>query len=125
LSIGKIKEAEELQRQYEKIIATNMVSTTTNQLSTSSLFMFTRTLWPQTTHADVKELQKFLNRKGFTVSSVGPGSTGNETNYFGVKTQLALIRYQESKKVEILDRAGLTKGTGIFGPITMGVVNAE
>jgi hypothetical protein len=125
VSIGKTKEAEELQRQYEQMKMINMASTTTNQVSTTSRFIFTRTLWPQTTHPDVKELQKFLNRKGFIVSSIGPGSSGNETDYFGVKTQLALIKYQESKKVEILDRAGLTKGTGVFGPITMGVVNGE
>ena len=86
-------------------------------------FVFNETLRPQMTHSDIKELQKFLNNNGFVLDVFGAGSPGNETNYFGPKTQNALIRFQETYSEEILSPIGLTKGTGIFGPMTRGFVN--
>ncbi len=44
----------------------------------------------------VRELQRFLNGKGFTVAQSGSGSLGNETTYFGALTHRALIAYQRS-----------------------------
>ena len=58
---------------------------------------------------DIKELQIFLNKNGFTVSDTGAGSIGNETTYFGIKTFNALKKYQKS--------VGLPS-FGIFGPMT-------
>jgi len=58
---------------------------------------------------DIKLLQQWLNENGFTVSSKGLGSKGNETTEFGTKTKNALIKYQKSK--------GLPP-TGYFGPMT-------
>lgn len=43
----------------------------------------------------IKILQILLNLEpGITVSSLGPGSSGQETDYFGEKTKNALIRFQ-------------------------------
>jgi peptidoglycan hydrolase-like protein with peptidoglycan-binding domain len=67
------------------------------------------------THTDVKELQKFLNNNGYLVSASGSGSNGNETNYFGLKTKLALIKFQLSKNIK--------PSIGWFYPITRGIVN--
>lgn len=59
---------------------------------------------------DVRRLQIFLNAQGFLVSSVGPGSVGQETTYFGPATQAALIRYQQTHDI--------VPAVGYFGPIT-------
>jgi peptidoglycan hydrolase-like protein with peptidoglycan-binding domain len=59
---------------------------------------------------EVKELQKFLNSKGFIVSLDGVGSVGNETDYFGEKTRSALIKFQQAHAI--------TPAVGYFGPVT-------
>ena len=56
--------------------------------------------------ARVMLLQEFLNSAGFEISSSGPGSVGNETNYFGPATERALKKFQMKnniKKLGILD----------------------
>ncbi|MBP9748268.1 MAG: peptidoglycan-binding protein [Candidatus Pacebacteria bacterium] len=87
-----------------------------NISNTIQKYIFTKTLRNSSTGEDVKELQKYLNAHGFPVSLSGPGSLGNETNYFGPKTKSALMLFQKSK--------GLVPD-GIMGPITRGVLNAE
>lgn len=59
---------------------------------------------------DVRELQKFLNQSGYTVSTIGPGSPGQETTYFGKKTQRALVQYQIGNEI--------APAIGHLGPIT-------
>lgn len=58
---------------------------------------------------EVKTLQEYLNQNGFRISSSGPGSPGNETEFFGPATDLAVKRWQTSN--------GL-KPDGIVGPVT-------
>ena len=58
---------------------------------------------------NVSRIQHFLNTHGFPVSNTGPGSLGNETTYFGQKTEAALKAFQTEN--------GLTSD-GIFGPKT-------
>jgi ELWxxDGT repeat protein len=67
---------------------------------------------------DVRRLQVTLNALGFIVSDVGPGSPGNETQYYGERTAAALRRFQEAYREYILVPAGLVEGTGFFGPLT-------
>jgi peptidoglycan hydrolase-like protein with peptidoglycan-binding domain len=55
-----------------------------------------------------------LNKNGFTISSSGPGSIGNETNKFGPATKAALIKFQIANKI--------SPAIGYFGPITRSVV---
>lgn len=59
---------------------------------------------------EVKELQRFLNKNGFPVTTTGVGSFGKETTYFGPATHAALVRYQESN--------GITPANGYLGPVT-------
>jgi MBG domain (YGX type)/Putative peptidoglycan binding domain/MBG domain len=79
-------------------------------------FIFTRNLKLGMVHADVKELQRYLNFLGFAVSASGAGSAGNETTMFGAKTRAAVIKFQKAK--------GIAPAVGYFGPITRGVMNA-
>ena len=96
-------------------------TTTTSRLPKS--YIFTTTLKQGMTSPAVKYLQIFLNDNGFTVSTSGPGSKGNESSYFGPATAKALTKYQEYYAKDILTPYGLNKGTGYFGPATMRMVN--
>lgn len=60
--------------------------------------------------SDVQKLQQLLNREGFVLATDGAGSPGNETTYFGIKTEQALAAYQSAK--------GIAPASGYFGPIT-------
>ena len=79
--------------------------------------LFTRSLTTGSSGNDVKNLQQYLNAKGFTVSLTGPGSQGNETNYFGALTRQALARFQKAHSIY--------PSVGYFGPITRGFVNSH
>jgi peptidoglycan hydrolase-like protein with peptidoglycan-binding domain len=79
------------------------------------IFSFSKDLGLEYSDADVLELQRFLNGRGFILSQTGPGSPGNETDYFGQKTFDALIRYQ-------LDE-GIVPVSGFFGPLTRKSIN--
>lgn len=77
---------------------------------------FTRNLALGAQGEDVVRLQQFLNTNALTrVSDTGPGSLGQETAYFGAKTKLAVIKFQDLYRVEVLTPAGLTHGTGFVG----------
>lgn len=68
---------------------------------------------------DVRELQALLNRDQATaVAQLGPGSPGQETDYFGPLTQNAVMRLQNAHAAEILTPLGLTAPTGIVGAQT-------
>lgn len=89
---------------------------------TQELFVVARKLGDR--GQDVYRLQVFLNQHGVTVATVGPGSRGQETEYFGPATLAAVKRFQEQYRSEILVPVNLTTGTGYFGPSTMRKVNA-
>ncbi|MDE1940607.1 MAG: peptidoglycan-binding protein [Patescibacteria group bacterium] len=83
---------------------------------------FTRFLEEGMRGGDVRQLQRFLNAKGFMLATDGPGSPGNETDFFGSLTKAALIKFQDAHRADILEPAGLTEGTGIFGRFTLSEV---
>ncbi len=72
---------------------------------------------------DVQRLQEFLNRHGAPVSDTGPGSHGNETDFFGTKTFRAVKIFQELNQSIILEPLGLSVGTGNFFSSTRNLVN--
>ena len=53
------------------------------------------------TNSDVKTLQQLLNKNGISVSSSGDGSSGSETDYFGMKTLQAVKIFQKQSGLEI------------------------
>jgi len=83
--------------------------------SVTNGYVFTRDLEFGMTGADIKELQKFLNAKGFVISATGAGSVGNETTLFGALTKNALIKFQIANKI--------SPAVGYFGPLTRSAVN--
>jgi len=74
--------------------------------------------------SEVKRLQQFLNSQGITVASEGPGSPGNETEFFGAATFGAVVRFQEKYFDEILKPSNLSGGTGYFGPSSRAFANS-
>lgn len=64
------------------------------------VFVFTKNTRIGSRNVEVLELQKFLNKNGFTVSAIGLGSVGFETKYFGKATKKALINYQKANKLK-------------------------
>jgi len=67
---------------------------------------------------EVKCLQQFLKNQGPEIYLEG-FVTGN----FGKITKLAVIRFQEKNRAEILSPLGLSKGTGFVGPLTRKKIN--
>ncbi len=86
-------------------------------------FSFTKNLKSGMTNNDVKELQKYLNNNGFPLAINGVGSKGKETAFFGPLTKIALIKFQEKNRLEILDPQGLKHGTGILQSFTRALIN--
>ena len=77
----------------------------------------TRDLEMGDVHEEVRALQKYLNAIGFTVSSSGPGSVGNETNVFGPATRAAVIAFQKAKNI--------SPAVGYVGPLTRGALGSQ
>lgn len=89
----------------------------------TSASVLTRNLQVGSYGIDVLELQRFLNTDSATqLAFSGPGSPGNETNFFGMATQKAVVKFQEKYRTEILVPNGLSFGTGIVGPSTRAVL---
>ncbi|MCY4576892.1 MAG: peptidoglycan-binding domain-containing protein [Candidatus Kaiserbacteria bacterium] len=63
----------------------------------------------------VKNLQQFLNRNGFTLATIGAGSPGQETSYFGPRTLAALERFQSAYHIPV---------TGVVDAQTRNLINS-
>lgn len=74
--------------------------------------------------AQVVELQKLLNRIGYRLTTNGPGSPGEETNYFGSLTKQALQKFQCDNNI-ICDGVEYTTGYGMTDAKTRVTLNKE
>ncbi len=78
-------------------------------------FVFKKNLQVGDQNNDVKELQKFLNKKGFVIAKKGPGSPGKENGAFGPATKNALIKFQKANNIK--------PANGRLGPATRKAIN--
>jgi len=74
------------------------VTPPTTPVVSGTLFI-TKTLKLKVTSNEVKELQKYLNTNGYVLASLGAGSLGKETTYFGPATKKAVIAFQKANKL--------------------------
>ena len=90
----------------------------------SACTVFTVDLSIGDAHPQVRELQAFLNKNPQTrVSATGSGSVGSETDFFGARTQNAVILFQELYKESILTPLNLETPTGFWGAATRSHAN--
>lgn len=75
------------------------------------------------TGAEVKALQQFLNKQGYTVATTGAGSAGNETDYYGPLTQAAVQKFQAAQGI-VSSGDPTTTGYGRVGPQTLAKINS-
>ncbi|MDP2951387.1 MAG: peptidoglycan-binding protein, partial [bacterium] len=81
------------------------------------VFTFTRSLTLKSEGQEVSKLQECLAK----FPDVYPG--GTISGYFGSQTKVAVIKFQEKFKAEILTPAGLTKATGDVKQMTREKLN--
>ena len=85
---------------------------------------FTKYLHYRQTNTDIKRLQIFLKSDPDTKIAVsGAGSPGKETNFFGLLTKKAVIKFQEKYAKDVLVPWGFVKGTGYVGKTTLAKIN--
>ena len=111
--------ASDLQAQINSLLAT--IQSLQAQLSAttggSTGYTFNTNLTMGSTGVDVMNLQKVLNSiDGTQLATVGAGSPGNETSYFGSITKTAVVKFQQ--------KYGITPAVGYVGPVTRAKLNS-
>ena len=105
--------------------STNQPSNSNSQTNSSqppTILPLTKTLKSGQTNQEVKNLQIILNSLGFAIAKQGPGSSGNETNYFGALTREAVKKFQCKHNI-ICKGNENTTGYGALGPKTRAKLN--
>jgi hypothetical protein len=121
VSTGNLPLAQQLVNQYPGamtdcpvglVCVKNAVAPTNPAASNkpTSVVSFTRSLTTGSSGTDVKNLQIYLNSKGYIIAPTGLGSKGKETTLFGALTRQALIKFQKDHKI--------SPAAGFFGPLT-------
>jgi peptidoglycan hydrolase-like protein with peptidoglycan-binding domain len=91
---------------------------------TQICYIFSQNLHIGSRGESVRQLQVLLNQSSDTqVTISGAGSPGNESLYFGPATMRAVIKFQEKHSFEVLAPAGLVRGTGFVGRLTLAKLN--
>ncbi len=107
-----------------RAVATYVIEEIATSVSPTGLNRLVRDLKLSDTGEDVRTLQLFLNTHGFTVATVGEGSPGYESTFFGPATEQALKKFQNAHSAKVLTPFGLTSGTGYLGAKTRELINS-
>ncbi len=91
------------------------VSTQTG--GTAQPLVLTKTFNKGVSHAEIKSIQQALNAHGFIIAENGPGSPGNETNFFGALTEKAVQKFQAQYGI-VNSGTPQSTGYGRIGPKT-------
>jgi len=110
MRMGKTEEAQKLVAEFPNAFNGDVAPVTLPSIVPS----FPRNLTLGDTGSDVRDLQRFLNSKGYIITNEGPGSPGNETERFGELTRAALIRFQRENNLQ--------PAIGYFGPLTRALI---
>jgi len=111
-------------REDEETIETVLLRILPPGSSDNLVFSFDNDLKLGDNSADVLNLQIVLNKDEETrVSDTGIGSTGQETTYFGTKTETAVKKFQSKYAEEILTPQELIESTGIVDELTRNKLN--
>ena len=87
-----------------------------SRAGTHPVHRFSRDLGPGDTGEEVRRLQRFLNDlSGVRVASAGAGAPGEETAYYGPRTEAAVKQFQRRYRKSVLAPLGLAQPTGFFG----------
>jgi peptidoglycan hydrolase-like protein with peptidoglycan-binding domain len=114
---GNLGEFDKLTREYLGCVSEAVSPILAAVDSSIKGYIFSRDLSLGMEGKDVLQLQKILNAKGIVLASEGPGSPGNETEFFGNLTKDALMRYQAKE--------GIVPASGSFGAWTRWWMNKQ
>lgn len=104
-------------------ISVNQQSTI-NSNAVDNFQPFTQNLSRGDRGAEVRRLQQVLNQLLPTpVAATGPGSIGQETDFYGPATAAAISRFQEIHAEDVLAPVDLQQGTGYLGNSTRAKLN--
>lgn len=104
------------------LVSPATIITPTVETPPARTFTFTKNLKTGTNNDDVRQLQIYLNQKGFVIALTGPGSPGKETTMFGAGTKAALKRLQTFLKVTKDPKIVID---GIVGPHLRSYLNTQ
>ncbi len=121
-SLASAQSSSDLQAQINSLLATisalqAQLAGTTGGSTVSTGYTFNTNLTVGSRSTDVMNLQKVLNSiDGTQLATVGAGSPGFETSYFGPATKAAVMKFQQ--------KYGITPVAGYVGPVTRAKLNS-
>jgi hypothetical protein len=128
--LSQISKQQQQQQQKQQVSKTTKYQSLKEKLQQHPLknklknFRFKKVLKEGIRNKDIKYLQIILNLDNDTkIRDKGPGSFTKETEYFGIFTKQAVIKFQEKYKEDILKPINKDKGTGIVGIMTIMKLN--
>jgi peptidoglycan hydrolase-like protein with peptidoglycan-binding domain len=107
---------------YQLVDSSNTQEQPSEDQSPDSSQVITKKLVSGVTDPQVKKLQELLNQLGYRLSGAGPGSPGEETDFFGAKTRSAVQRFQCDNDI-VCSGSRYTTGYGLVGDSTRTLLN--
>jgi hypothetical protein len=123
-SVPKTPQAVSVHASGNSAPVTTAKKKTAHKDTSESEQLLTLNLYYTNEHAEVRLLQKILNKAGYLISVQGPGSPGNETNLLGALTVKALTKFQCQERIAC-PTLGLMQGYGVVDEKTRARLNTK